>query len=164
MPPRPIFDSMRKPAISRPSSSCTRQFYTRVSLGGSPCSYFRATGPRARRPARAPGAPVNRGSSVRFPQHPDEHRPQRPVLLAVKQELGRVRLIGSSVPRPQTQSGKDVSPTPSTGNDVMPEPSDRITNSPPAENTMYLPSGDHAGVYPRTCVSRVTSDPSGRIT
>jgi hypothetical protein len=64
----------------------------------------------------------------------------------------------------QTQSGKPVSPTPSTGSDVMPEPSDRITNRPPAENTMYLPSRDHAGVYPRSCVSRVTPDPSGRIT
>src|SRR5215216_6984887 len=25
---------------------------------------------------------------IRFPQHPDEHRPQRPVLLAVDQQLG----------------------------------------------------------------------------
>ena len=29
------------------------------------------------------------GDSVRFPQHPHEHRPKRPVLLAVDRELGR---------------------------------------------------------------------------
>jgi hypothetical protein len=29
---------------------------------------------------------VRRGSAVRFPQHPDEHRSQRPILLAVDQE------------------------------------------------------------------------------
>ena len=74
------------------------------------------------------------------------------------------RFPSSARRAPQTQCGKPVSPTPSTGSDVTPEPSDRITNSPPAENTMYLPSGDHAGVYPRLCVSRVTPDPSGRIT
>ena len=43
------------------------------------------------------------------------------------------------------QSGRAVSPT-STGIGVMPEPSARITKSPGAENTMWLPSGDHAGV------------------
>ncbi len=35
-----------------------------------------------------------RGSLFSLPQHPDEHRPERPVLLAVDQELGEVRLSG----------------------------------------------------------------------
>jgi hypothetical protein len=65
---------------------------------------------------------------------------------------------------PHTQSGRAVSPTPSTGSDVMPDPSARITKSPGAENTMWVPLGDHAGVYARLCVSRFTPDPSGRIT
>jgi hypothetical protein len=34
------------------------------------------------------GWPCGPGS-VRLSQHPDEHRPERPVLLAVDQELGR---------------------------------------------------------------------------
>ena len=32
-------------------------------------------------------------SAVSFPQHPDEHRPERPVLLAVDQELNIVYLV-----------------------------------------------------------------------
>ncbi len=51
---------------------------------------------------------------------------------------------------PQTQSGRDLSPIPSIGSGAMPEPSARITTSPGAENTMRLPSGDHAGVYARS--------------
>jgi hypothetical protein len=35
---------------------------------------------------RAPAAPR---SAIGLPQHPDKHRPQGPVLLAVDQELGR---------------------------------------------------------------------------
>jgi hypothetical protein len=31
---------------------------------------------------------VRRGSAIAFSQHSDEHRPQRPVLLAVDQQLG----------------------------------------------------------------------------
>jgi len=43
--------------------------------------------PLARRAARAPGGLIGPGSA-RLPQHPDEHRPERPVLLAVDQEFG----------------------------------------------------------------------------
>src|SRR5919197_5231333 len=39
-----------------------------------------------------------------------------------------------------------------------------MTDKPGAENTMRSPSGDHAGVYPRCCVSLWTPEPSGRIT
>ena len=31
---------------------------------------------------------------VCFPQHPDEHRPQRPILLAVDQQLGEGTALG----------------------------------------------------------------------
>jgi hypothetical protein len=34
------------------------------------------------------GLPTRLASLLILPQHPDEHRPQRPVLLAVDQELG----------------------------------------------------------------------------
>ena len=38
------------------------------------------------------GSPCGAGSrcalAVRLPKHPDEHRPKRPILLAVDQELG----------------------------------------------------------------------------
>jgi hypothetical protein len=30
---------------------------------------------------------VRRGSAIRFPQDPNQHRPQRPVLLAIDQQL-----------------------------------------------------------------------------
>jgi hypothetical protein len=36
---------------------------------------------------RAPAAPVRLVLSVNLSQHPDQHRPQRPVLLAVDQEF-----------------------------------------------------------------------------
>src|SRR6266542_220746 len=62
------------------------------------------------------------------------------------------------------QSGKLVSPTPSTGSEVTPEPSARMMKSPPAEKTMKRPSGDHAAVSPFALVRRFTPDPSGRIT
>ena len=74
------------------------------------------------------------------------------------------RCWSSQAAASQHQSGKAVSPTPSTGSGVMPDPSDRITKSPGAENTMWLPSGDQAGVYPRICVSLFTPEPSGRMT
>ena len=32
--------------------------------------------------------PVKKGSSARLPQHADQHRPERPILFAVDQELG----------------------------------------------------------------------------
>ena len=32
--------------------------------------------------------------ALRFPQHPDEHGPQRPILLAVDQELGEGARLG----------------------------------------------------------------------
>ena len=43
-----------------------------------------------------PGGPESLGRSraVGLPQHPDEHRPQRPVLLAVDQELGEGATLG----------------------------------------------------------------------
>ena len=46
--------------------------------------------PPARRAARAPGTPNDPVTAlvVVLPQHPDEHRPERPVLLAVDQQLG----------------------------------------------------------------------------
>jgi len=40
------------------------------------------------RPRRAGAAPYPSAFAFDFPQHPDEHRPQRPILLAVDQELG----------------------------------------------------------------------------
>jgi hypothetical protein len=44
-----------------------RPLFTRFYTAGSPCAYF------------------GRGDSVGFPQHPDQHGPKRPVLLAVDQ-------------------------------------------------------------------------------
>jgi len=43
---------------------------------------------RVRHAARASGAPSDREDSAGFSQHPDEHRSERPVLLAVDQQLG----------------------------------------------------------------------------
>ena len=37
------------------------------------------------------------GVAVALPQHPDEHRPERPVLLAVDQELGERPRLGVPV-------------------------------------------------------------------
>jgi hypothetical protein len=34
------------------------------------------------------GKPSAIGSAIGFPKHPDQHRPKRPVLLAVDQEFG----------------------------------------------------------------------------
>jgi hypothetical protein len=42
--------------------------------------------PRPSRPCDALGVPVA------LPQHPNEHRPERPVLLAVDQQLAKARL------------------------------------------------------------------------
>jgi len=47
--------------------------------------------------ALAPGAPSGREDSVRPPQHADEHHPQRPVLLAVDQQLGERPRLGVAV-------------------------------------------------------------------
>jgi hypothetical protein len=44
-------------------------------------------------PEDQPAGSVRRGS-VRLPKHPDEHRPERPVLLALDQQLGEGRLCG----------------------------------------------------------------------
>jgi hypothetical protein len=46
----------------------------------------------ARRSARARGAPSV--SPIRLPQHPNQHRSQRPILLAVDQQLGEGATLG----------------------------------------------------------------------
>jgi hypothetical protein len=46
--------------------------------------------PPAGRAARALDAPL--APPLALPPHPDEHRPKRPVLLAVDQQLGDVRV------------------------------------------------------------------------
>jgi hypothetical protein len=67
--------------------------------------------------------------------------------------------------RPQSvQSGSDVSPTPGVWSALTSLPSGSMINRPGAENTMLSPSGDHAGVYARSCVNLRTAEPSGRIT
>jgi hypothetical protein len=53
-----------------------------------------------------------------FPQHPDEYRPERPVLLAVDQQLGEGRdSLGSADPVARSRQHEDVEQlgTPSEG-------------------------------------------------
>src|ERR671931_781513 len=62
------------------------------------------------------------------------------------------------------QSGRLVSPGPSAGRAVASLPSAFMMNRAGAQNTMWAPSGDQAGVYARLFVNLRTSEPSGRIT
>jgi hypothetical protein len=64
--------------------------------------------PPARRAAPAPGVPNDpvTALAVALPQHPDEHRPERPVLLAVDQESGEGPR--RRVPPSRSRSGRPV--------------------------------------------------------
>jgi hypothetical protein len=71
---------------------------------------------RAAQPPDAPNDPVT-ALAVRLPQHPNEHRPERSVLLAVDQELGegaglRVRLGRCPIHHPLRSRRRRLSPSP----------------------------------------------------
>ena len=63
---------------------------------------------RARRAARALGAPGGREGSARFPQHPDQHDPEGPILLAVDRESCELADPVGAVGAVEVQEHEDV--------------------------------------------------------
>jgi hypothetical protein len=72
------------------------------SSRGANVSRFPSSSPDRRRRFPAASMPshdrlaVRRGSPVGLPQRPDEHRPKRPILLAVDQELCEGATLGTA--------------------------------------------------------------------